>query len=114
MKAKFLRQYRKSGAEGLTYVYGIVGTPEEIAAYKAAKELEAKTNPLAKFIVDDTTKLPIIFTKKNAGALGIVRVDKDGKYWVNADPQQEMIQSLMKEGYSFEHAKAMAAELSEQ
>ena len=37
MKIKFISQYRKRGTGTLTFVFGVTGTPEQLAAYKTHK-----------------------------------------------------------------------------
>jgi hypothetical protein len=108
MKITFKRQYRKP-AEGekpssMVFVYGINGTPEEIADYKAVKG--------AKFREDKDTKEPLFFGNRLApSGSTIVKTEKekaDGTKvidWRIDTTEADQIKSFMEQGYAYEHAK---------
>jgi hypothetical protein len=109
MKITFKRQYRKP-AEGekpssMVFVYGITGTPEQIAEYKASKG----TN----FRDDKDTKEPLFFGNRLApSGSTIVKTEKDGKIdWRIDTTEADQIKNLMDQGYAYEHAKDLVKTL---
>ena len=113
MKIKFKRQYRKD-AEGdkpssMVFVYGIEGTPEEIAEYKASKG--------SNFREDKDTKEPLFFGNRLApSGSTIVKTEKekDGIKkidWRIDTTEADQIKNLMDQGYAYEHAKDLVKTL---
>ena len=108
MKITFKRQYRKDAegekASSIVFVYGITGTPEEIADYKAVKG----TN----FREDKDTKEPLFFGNRLApsGSV-IVKTEKEDKTgvkkidWRIDTTEADQIKNFMEQGYAYEHAK---------
>lgn len=56
MKAKFVNYYRKSGGQQV-FVYAVTGTPEELAAYKAAQGTNYRES-------SDEAKTPLFFAMR--------------------------------------------------
>ena len=109
MKITFKRQYRKP-AEGekpssMVFVYGINGTPEQIAEYKKVKG--------DKFREDKDTKEPLFFGNRLApSGSTVVKTEKDGKIdWRIDTTEADQIKSFMEQGYAYEHAKDLVKSL---
>lgn len=109
MKITFKRQYRKP-AEGekpskMVFVYGITGTPEKIAEYKAVKG--------DKFREDAITKEPLFFGNRLAASgSSIIKTEKEGKIdWRIDTTEADQIKSFMEQGYAYEHAKDLVKAL---
>ena len=110
MKIKFKRQYRKP-AEGekpssMVFVYGIIGTPEQIAEYKKVKG--------DKFREDKDTKEPLFFGNRLAPVGStLVKTEKEGGVidWRIDTTVADQIKNLQEQGYSYEHAKDMVKDL---
>jgi len=113
MKITFKRQYRKDAegekASSIVFVYGITGTPEQIADYKAVKG--------DKFREDKDTKEPLFFGNRLApSGSTIVRTEKekDGVKkidWRIDTTEADQIKSFMEQGYAYEHAKDLVKSL---
>lgn len=109
MKAKFIRQYRKAAVtennvevkpSRLVFVYGVEGTPEQLAEYKKLKG--------EKHIIDESTKMPLFFGIRYAGKNVALVLNSEKTEWNFDTTEQDQIKNLMQQGYSYEHAKDIA------
>lgn len=77
MKIKFIRQYRKAATptqpSKMVFVYGVTGTPEQLAEYKKVKG--------DKHIIDETTKMPLFFSTRFCGQEGSILENKEKTDW---------------------------------
>ncbi len=86
MKATYQRQYRKSGTGNLVFVYNVSGTPEQLAAFKAAKGAHYK---------EDENKVPLFFCTRYAGKVVELRETKDKTNWVADTSELDQMKSLV-------------------
>jgi hypothetical protein len=98
MKIKFIRQYRKQGGN-MVFVYGVHGTPEQIAEYKEVKG--------ANFREDEKTKEPLFFGQRFIGPIGTIEKNKEGTDWRVDTTHADQLKSLTDQGYSYDQAKDM-------
>ena len=113
LQLKLIRRYRKPAViengvvtkpSRLVYVYGVQGTPEQLAEYKAIKK--------EKYIFDDVTKMPLFFSIRNAGNACQAELNAEKTDWRIDTSVDDDIKNLMDQGYSFEHAKEIQARVS--
>lgn len=109
LKLKFIRQYRKSAViengivikpSSLVFVYGVEGTPEQLAEYQKIKGVHHK--------IDDVTKMPLFFSPRYAGKTAQAELNTEKTDWRIDTTAEDQIKNLMDSGYSYEHAKDIA------
>lgn len=106
LKIKFISQYRKSGGDGsVTFVYGVTGTPEELAKYKAHKadnfrELKADENGSVKGTA-------LFFSKRYVGANGEIMETSDKRWVLDTTEADKLINMTAQCGGNVELAKEL-------
>lgn len=112
MKIKFLSQYRKRGTGTLTFVYGVEGTPEQIAAYKAHKgenfrELKQDENGMPK-------GTPLFYSTRFIGKEGKLMETADKRWVIDTTEADKLINMTAQCGGNVELAKELLKAQSEQ
>lgn len=109
IQLQFIRQYRKPAVienkevikpSKLVFVYGVSGTPEQLAEYQKIKGVHHK--------IDDVTKMPLFFSPRFAGKTAQAELNTEKTDWRIDTTAEDQIQNLMSQGYSYEHAKDIA------
>lgn len=113
MKIKFISQYRKRGGDGsVNFVYGVTGTPEQLAAYKAHKgehyrELKADEAGMVK-------GTPLFYSKRFIGNEGKIMETSDKRWVLDTTEADKLINMVAQCNGNVELAKELLKTQSEQ